>query len=105
VRASACTGDSAESARSILDALRAADLPALDDALRRSAELLPPPPGLPAGEAERRELLAAVSQQFRRSLSRVRRRVSRRLEEIEVLPALLAHLARRPPHPIALRVR
>ncbi len=104
MRASACPGDSAESARRILNALRAADLPALDDALRRSAELLPPPAGLPAGEAERRELLAAVADQIRRSLSRMRRRVSRRLEGIEVLLALLLHLARRPPHPIALRL-
>ncbi len=96
--------DSAASARRILKALQAADLPALEDALQRTAELLPSA-GVSPAEAERRELLQALVHQLRLTLERVRRGLSRRLEGFETVVTLLTHLARTPPHPMPLRGR
>ncbi len=94
----------AASARRILTALQAADLPALEDALESSLGL-PPTTGVPVGEAERRELLGALVCHLRMALQRVRLGLSRRLEGFETVVSLLAHLARTPPHPLPLHGR
>jgi len=89
--------DSARAARAILSALEAADLPALEEALERSAELLPPISPYPDLEGERWELIQAISLALRRGIQRVRRRAGGRWEDLGACMALLAHLARTPP--------
>jgi len=105
MRALARSRNSVESARRILNALQAADLPALERALQGSAELLPPPAGLSAEEAERRELLVAVADRMCCALGSLRRGVSRSLDGLETWVGLLDHLARSTPQPIPLRIR
>jgi len=89
--------DSVRAARAILSALEAADLPALEDALERSAELLPPVSPYPDLESERWELIQAIAETLRGAIRRVRRGLSGRLEGLEACLTLLAHLARTPP--------
>jgi len=82
-----------------LSALEAADLPALEEALERSAELLPPISPYPDLEGERWELIQAISQALRAGIRRVRRQGGR-WEGLGACVALLAHLARTPPIPM-----
>lgn len=105
MRALARSRNSVQCARKILNALQTADLPALEQALRHSAELLPPPVGLPAEESERRELLVAIAGRILRALECVQRGMSRSLEGLETWLALLRHLNRPAPQPLPLRVR
>lgn len=97
--------NSAQCARKILNALQAADLPALENALRRSAELLPPADRLPAEESERCELLMAIAERIRGALESVRRGMNHSLEGLETWLDLLSHLARPAPQPVPLRLR
>jgi len=96
-----CSRDPSLGARTILAALNAADLPALERALDCSLGALPPFPDLPAGQVERLELLWAVASELRRALHRVQRGLSRHLEGAETMLALLRHLARTPPISVA----
>ncbi|MGB9605102.1 MAG: hypothetical protein ACPL88_04400 [Bryobacteraceae bacterium] len=84
-----------------MTALEAADLPALEDALERSAELLPPISPYPDLEAERWELLGAISEALGGLLERARRGLAWRAEALETAVGLLAHLARKPPAAVA----
>ncbi|MCS7314675.1 MAG: hypothetical protein RMI94_03590 [Bryobacterales bacterium] len=97
--------DSAQAARAILSAFEAANLPALEDALERWAELLPPVSPYPDLEAERWELLQAVSQSLLEGIRRLRKGLATRLEGLETSLVLLAHLARRPPLAMPGRIR
>lgn len=97
--------DSVRAARAILSAFAAANLPALEDALERSAELLPPVPPYPDLEAERRELLQALSRHLLEGIRRARRGLATRIEGLETSLSLLAHLARTPPVVIPARPR
>ncbi len=97
--------DSARAARAILSAFEAADLPALEDALERSAGLLPPISPYPDLEAERWELVQALSQNLLEGIRRVRRGLATHIEGLETSLALLAHLARTPPVMMPVRIR
>jgi hypothetical protein len=82
-----------ETARAILAAMRAADLPALDRRLREGEALAAREPASPALVAEQRELLAAIAAQVRRSFSRFTCGVTPHLEDFETHLRLLRHLA------------
>ncbi len=97
--------DSARAARAILSAFEAANLPALEHALERSAELLPPVSPYPDLEAERWELLQALSQNLLEGIRRMRRGLATRIEGLEASLALLAHLARTAPVVMPVRSR
>lgn len=101
----ACDRDTARAARAILAALEAANLPALENALERSAELLPPVSPYPDLEAERWELLQALSQNLLVGIRKMRRGLAQRIEGLEASLALLAHLARTPPVMMPLKGR
>lgn len=101
----ACDRDTARAARAILAAFEAANLPALENALERSAELLPPVSPYPDLEAERWELLQALSQNLLVGIRKMRRGLAQRIEGLEASLALLAHLARTPPVMMPLKGR
>jgi hypothetical protein len=81
-------------AGAILEALRAADLAALDERLA-AAEAGTVPPGASALAAEEAELAAAAAGAIRRDLARFRRGLTAELGSLEIPVALLRHLGAR----------
>lgn len=96
--------DSAAAARKMLSALWTADLGALEQAL---ADV--PTPGVPprrsSWEQERWELFESLRDHLRAALLRVHSGAAQRLETLETVISLLAHLARTPPYPLPVPTR
>lgn len=95
---STCTmTESAQAASQILAAVQNRDLDELESGLDRAERLADCPRPPKPHAIERLELLSAVAEEMRASINRFERRLTPRLEGVEVHLQLLRHLAYSPP--------